>query len=257
MNIVFIFIFFLSLNVSAIDRRLIVLDSGHDPIHKGAKSICGKYEFEYNDEIVNLLSSRSEHNFLFTRNSSNWKKTNPQNSYSAQESLKLRLSVLENVQPKLFISIHHDSNSEKFLVTDSSICNGKGGKKLNSYFKEKFKIGTNIFIYKEKSDRYFQSLMFANILGKKLKSSGRQFSNYHVRDFDDCKSCFSINSFLGIWHQNLYVLRENKYPSVLIEVGNILDEDDERQISSILFKKKFVKILDDAITEYLNLDTSR
>jgi N-acetylmuramoyl-L-alanine amidase len=257
MNIIYIFILFLSLssNVFAIDDSTIVLDSGHDPIHKGAKSICGKYEYEYNDEIVNLISAHSKHKLYLTREPENWKKIFSNNNYSVEESLKSRVTILKKIRPKLFISIHHDSNSENFLVADPSACGWKGVRKLNSYFKKKFNIGTNIFIYKEKSERYFQSLMFANILGEKLKSSGRQFSNYHVKEFDDCKSCFPINLSLGIWHQNLFVLRENNYPSVLIEIGNILDEEDERQISSIQFKKKFAEILDDAITEYLHMYT--
>ena len=84
-----------------------------------------------------------------------------------------------------------------------------------------------------------------------MTTIGREASNYHTPSSDDCKSCRPINVHLGIWHQNVLVLRETKHPSILIEVGNLMDPEDERTISSSEFKMVFILALEESIKDYL------
>ncbi len=126
----------------------------------------------------------------------------------------------------------------------------RGGKVLQENFKANHKVGYNIFLYDDQSPRYFSSLKFAEILGIKIKSMGRVASNYHDSSSDDCRSCRPINADLGIWHQNVLVLRENQYPSVVIEVGNLMDTEDEKLISSNQIKKIFALTLNEAVRDY-------
>jgi hypothetical protein len=90
----------------------------------------------------------------------------------------------------------------------------------------------------------------AKIISKKLIGLGQTASNYHFPTSDDCKSCKPLDIDLGIWHQNLLVLRENKNPAILIEVGNLMDPDDYKRMTSETFKKNFGSLINDAVKEF-------
>lgn len=55
---------------------------------------------------------------------------------------------------------------------------------------------------------------------------------------------------MGIWHENLAVLRGTKMPAVLIEVGNIIDPTDEKIINNDDFRKQFSLALKKGLDAY-------
>ena len=253
LNFSIILALFASFTYSATAETVLILDSGHDPKFKGAISSCGKPEFELNDEIVQSILKHSDIKILLTRNKNEPPSLVDKNNYTNIESLKSRVILSNQFENNaLFISIHHDSVSEKYLEYHSELCDGLGGKKINESFTRQFKIGFNIFVYEENTERFKKSIKLATFISKKLIGLGQIASNYHFPTSDDCKSCRPIDINLGIWHQNLLVLRENKNPAILIEVGNLMDPDDYKKITSENFKKNFGSLINEAIKEFIN-----
>lgn len=61
-----------------------------------------------------------------------------------------------------------------------------------------------------------------------------------------------INSKLGIYnYDNLVVLKNNKYPAVLLEIGLIVDEKDERYVSNPKNIKKMCHEIASAIQKVI------
>jgi N-acetylmuramoyl-L-alanine amidase len=61
---------------------------------------------------------------------------------------------------------------------------------------------------------------------------------------------------LGIWHQQLYVLRNVRMPAVLVEVGNIADAEDEALINTEQFREQFAQALNRAVDRFFSVAAS-
>jgi len=239
---------------------LVVLDAGHEPSAQGAIATCGGKEVEYNDKLIAKLANNLRgYRLLLTRkfaaevdtdikNMSDYISPDAKLKWHTHQKLLMRAALANKNHADLFISIHHDSTAEHWQKTDLNLCSGKGGKRLNAQFKQQYQVGFSLFIDKNKPEPFRSlSLKLANLIGKRLVAMGRTVADYHL---DDCMSCRIIDPALGIWHQDLAVLKNTLMPSVLIEVGNLIDPDDEAIISSPEFSKQFVKLIQSALDEY-------
>lgn len=241
---------------------LIIVDPGHDPLHPGARSVCGEFEYAYNDRIVATFLKTTSARVLLTREPGNLpaamnlagaKNTFSGNRHTLQASLQARAELANANKADLFISIHHDSVASRFIHADKNICNGKGGHKLISEFRKKHAIGFNVFIYQDENNAHYpDSLRFAKLVGAELLALGRIPSTYHYFPADDCRSCRPVMRELGVWHQSLYVLRQTQMPAVLIEVGNIVDVEDEARINTDEFRLQFSLALNRAVARYFS-----
>ena len=255
---------FFFLSSMAFALPIIVLDSGHEPSLPGAWGTCHKNELIYNDELVQEISQTlsKSYKIILTRNYGQDVELNDldlthnlpsiDNSLlNKHKSLYARAAIANLNHAQIFISIHHDSTSLKQQIKDPMLCGHKGGVNLKSDFKNKYKIGYNIFINNSDStQRKLKSLQLAEDIGKQMLAMNRIPSSYHVFPVDKCKSCYPINKNLGVWHDNLAVLKYTTMPAVLIEVGNIVDPEDEKIINSNNFRVKFSKALNEALNEY-------
>jgi N-acetylmuramoyl-L-alanine amidase len=238
----------------------IILDPGHDPLYRGALGSCGEFEFVYNDRIVTAYLKTTSERVITTRDAGQPPRilklktvadNVPQSRYTLKTSLKARTTLANSTKAGLFISIHHDSTASRFITPDKSICQGRGGHTLLPEFKARNDIGFNVFIDGDpKNPQYQQSLRFATLLGQELIGIGRKPSNYHYYPEDDCRSCRPVIRDLGIWHQQLYVLRNVRMPAVLVEVGNIADAEDEALVNSEKFREQFAQALKRAVDRY-------
>ncbi len=239
---------------------LVVLDAGHEPSHPGAVATCGKPEADYNDAVVaTLAGALGGYRVLLTRNAQAdvvadvkglpaYLSKEAQLKWPQHKTLFARAALANKNNADVFISIHHDSTAARWQVKDPGLCKGNGGKKLAAAFTQQYRIGFTVFINDNKPEPCrSRSLKIAQLIAKRLLAIGRVAANYHL---DDCKSCRSIDSQLGIWHQDLAVLREAAMPAVLIEVGNIVDPDDEAIISTSGFQQQFAQIIKEALAEY-------
>ena len=253
-------------NIASAVAPAIVLDPGHDPLHPGALGSCGEFEFSYNDKIVAAYLKKASVRIITTRDAGQPPRIlkiktgtvgEPQSRYSLKTSLQARTSLANSSKAGLFISIHHDSTASRFITKDKSLCEGRGGHTLLPDFKARNDIGFNVFIDQEPKNPYYrESLRFATLLGQELIGMGRKPSDYHYFPEDDCRSCRPVIRELGIWHQQLYVLRHVRMPAVLIEVGNIADADDEALVNSEQFREQFAQALKRAVDRYFSVAAS-
>jgi N-acetylmuramoyl-L-alanine amidase len=241
---------------------LIIVDSGHDPLHPGARAVCGEFEYVYNDRIVAAFLKATAVRVLLTREPGNLpaslnlpeaSNTLIGNRQTLKMSLQARTELANSNNGDLFISIHHDSVARRFIVPDKKLCDGKGGHKLVPEFRKKHAIGFNVFVHQDTTNpHYADSLRFARLVSEELFALRRVPSTYHYFPEDDCRSCRPVIRELGIWHQQLYVLRQAQMPAVLIEVGNIVDVEDEARINTDSFRLQFARALDRAISRYFS-----
>ncbi|MEO0315129.1 MAG: hypothetical protein RI928_1585 [Pseudomonadota bacterium] len=249
-------------NMVSAAAPVIILDPGHDPLYPGALGSCGELEFTYNDRIVAAYLKTTSARVITTRDAGQPPGTLKlktgidgvrQSRYTLRTSLQARTILASSSKASLFISIHHDSTASRFITPDKSICQGRGGHTLLPEFKARNDIGFNVFIDQDpKNPQYQQSLRFASLLGQELIGIGRKPSNYHYFPEDDCRSCRPVIRELGVWHQQLYVLRHVRMPAVLVEVGNIADAEDEALVNSEQFREQFAQALKRAVDRYFS-----
>lgn len=253
-------------NMTSAAPPSIILDPGHDPLYQGARGSCGEFEVSYNDRIVAAYLKITSAQVTTTRDAGQpprilkletGESGTPQNRYTLKTSLQARTTLANSTKAGLFISIHHDSTAARFITADSSLCGGRGGHTLLPEFKARNDIGFNVFVDQDpKNPHYQHSLRFAKLLGQELVGLGRKPSNYHYFPEDDCRSCRPVIRDLGIWHQQLYVLRHVRMPAVLVEVGNIADAEDEALINTERFRAQFALALNRAVERYFSVAAS-
>jgi N-acetylmuramoyl-L-alanine amidase len=240
-------------------QRVVVIDPGHEPSKGGATSSCGEKEVVYNDRMVqDITKALKSYQVVLTRQPGKEVAAEPdlkqflspsgRASWVKAKSLLARPAIANSRNADLFISIHHDSVSEKHQIPHDGNCKGKT---VSDDFRKNYKIGFNVFVNDEgKEPNRTKSIKLATLIGKSLIEIGRVPSDYHFYPVDDCKSCKPINKKYGVWHHDLAVLREAKMPAVLIEVGNIVDHKDEGIMVSEAFRAKFSSQIKKAVDEY-------
>jgi N-acetylmuramoyl-L-alanine amidase len=246
-------------------EKTVVIDPGHEPSKSGAKGACGIAEVIYNDlmakKIITVLSSYS---VLSTRQmgqdievTDDLLKEVPEVSkrlWVRSSTLMARPAIANKRKADVLISIHHDSVSKKHQLKRSDLCDGKGGISVADAFRNRYKIGFNVFVNNEAHEPIrSRSILLGKLIGKAMISMGRTPSDYHFYPVDDCRSCEPVDSKLGVWHQDLAILRHAKMPAILIEVGNIVDHKDESLINNDEFRLKFSEALKSALNEYFSL----
>lgn len=243
---------------------IVVIDSGHEPSALGATGTCHQNELVYNDELVQQIDQTltNFYQVILTRQSGkdvqtddpnlqNYLPKNEKVLWNSKKSLLARAAIANLNHAQVFISIHHDSTITEQQVNDPTLCDNHGGINLKPDFKNKYTIGYNIFVDNaDPTQRREKSLLLAEDIGTQLRAIGRVPSNYHVYPVDKCKSCYPINQELGVWNEDLAVLRNTNMPAVLIEVGNIVDPEDEKIINTDDFRNKFSTALKLALGEY-------
>src|SRR5437899_108127 len=110
---------------------LVAIDSGHTPSAPGAIGSCGQREVDYNDETVRVLALKlkPDYNLLLTR--AIQQEVAPKfiapvsfiGGVEPRESLLKRGEIANQAGAQIFISIHHDSTEDQYLVFDPAICN--------------------------------------------------------------------------------------------------------------------------------------
>jgi len=247
-------------------KPLIVIDPGHEPTQGGTIGTCQQHEVVYNDEMAQFVTKALEPTYkvILTRQPEKPVQTDDlslknnilpadQILWESKKSLLARPAIANKDHAQLFIAIHHDSAPAEDQIFDPALCHSKGGKTLSPAFTKKFNIGFNIFVDNQENDpRSQESILLAENIGKQMIALGRTPSNYHVYPGGDCKSCRPIDAKLGVWYENLAVLRNAKMPAVLIEVGNIVDTTDEAKINNDAFRSQFSVAVKTAVDQWFN-----
>lgn len=218
-------------------NKTIVLDPGHTPGQPGALGVRGKYEVGYNDHFTAMLADALKsygYSAIITRK--------PDQNIG----LPGRAAIANDAKPLLFLSIHHDSAQPKYLEK-ISISPGR-----EAYKTVKPIAGYSIFTSKL-NPAFPKAYRFAEILGDSLLKLKRPPSLHHAEAIKG-ENRELLNKDFGIYRfDDLIVLKKTVFPAVLLEVGVIVDENDEAYISGTHNQDVLCKAIVTAIDAYAKL----
>lgn len=200
----------------------IVLDAGHGPKQPGATAANGYSEYTYNLSMVNSIE------YFLSKNHIDVYKTQSNNSG--------KLSLTQRAQTPsssaLFVSIHHDSTPVKL-----------------NHMKNQIR-GFSIFV-SEKNPYYVESLRCANIVGQNLIALGEVPSTFHGMNIPGESK--QLLSRFGVYkYNNLVVLKQNKKPALLIEIGVISNLSESERLSNQNVIWTISKNIADSLNRCLN-----
>jgi N-acetylmuramoyl-L-alanine amidase len=193
----------LVLLTQGVGAALIVVDSGHTPLHPGSHAPDGRPEHQYNLElgaaVTRALEARDQRVVRV--------------SADGQEiELKKRATLTPDAD--LFVSIHHDSIQQEWIDA--------GRRREFS--------GFSIFV-SEKNARYAQSLLCAQAVGERLLAAGEMPSNYHATPIPG-ENRPLIDKRLGVHRfDDLIVLKTATMPALLIEAGVIANPEEALRLA--------------------------
>ncbi|MEW9898655.1 N-acetylmuramoyl-L-alanine amidase [Chitinivorax sp. PXF-14] len=216
------------------DGATIMLDPGHTPRQQGALGVRGVYEVVYNDHFAAKLADAlraASFTVRLTRE--------PGQSLSLTD----RATIANDEQPALFLAIHHDSAQLAYLKK-IELASGA------AYQTTRPIGGYSIFVSKA-NPAFPDAYRFAEQLGQALLGLGRPPTPHHAEDIAGERREW-LNERLGIYRfDDLVVLHKTRVPAVLLEVGVIVDPDDERYVSQAHNQDAMCQAIVDAVRAYL------
>jgi N-acetylmuramoyl-L-alanine amidase len=234
--IIFSFCWSIPVQAENADQPVIVLDPGHTPAKQGVLGARGIYEVHYNDQFVAKLAKAlraASFHVVVTR--------------SPDESIGLleRAQLANAIHPMLFLSIHHDSAQLIYL-------NKIQYADLEAYQTNKRIEGYSIFT-STTNPQFADSYRFAELLGQSLIKLKRPPTLHHAEKIAG-ESRELLDENLGIYRfDNLVVLAKTNVPAVLLEVGVIVDSNDERYVSDTHNQDAMCAGIVEAVQKYADL----
>lgn len=205
MKLLPIFALFCLSTASLAQAPSVAVDVGHGEEERGAVSARGRAEFEFNRDFAGVLTQALGARGLRVREV---------NFDGRIAGLAERPSAAEGSD--FFISIHHDSISENWLL--DWVWEGQP----QTY--TEVKRGYGIFVSADNPDLP-TSLRCASAMGARLRLAGFVPAEWHSRKH---KVADAQN---GVWYfDNLVVLYRTRLPAVLFEAGVIKHRDEELEL---------------------------
>lgn len=211
----------------------IAVDIGHTAQQWGAMSAYGRGEFQFNLEVGQRvkkeLDRRGFGNTLTI--------INPKN-------LGSRTLIAQKNKADLFLSIHHDSVQSYYLNEWTY-----RGQKLR--YCDLFK-GFSLLV-STRNTEFHKSLLLATLTGQRLKRHGFVATQHHALDVPgERHHMFHPN--LGLYqYDNLVVLKTAAMPAILVEVGVIVNREEEIRLRQEKTLEKVAQALAEAIQEYTEM----
>jgi N-acetylmuramoyl-L-alanine amidase len=196
---------------------VIVVDVGHTPTDPGATSARGITEYNFNLDLArrvktDLVAAGFRSTYLMLT------EMNP------PSGLFQRANRANAANADLFISIHHDSVQEPYLVP------WLYQDEPHKYFDG----STGFSLHVSTRNRQFaESFRWARILADQLTVGGLSSNPIHESGNPMGAGKPFLDSTRGIYRRDdLAVLRRTKMPAVLLEAGVIVNRDEELAVST-------------------------
>ena len=188
----------------------IAVDIGHTASSPGAISAHGRGEFEFN-----LALGR---NVAAALRSAGFPTETIVIDGGGKAQLSERVARANALNPRLLISIHHDSVQQRYLKTWEH-----NGRKLQHA--DRFS-GFSLFISRA-NPKFQDSAIFATLLADQLNSAGLDFTTHHAENIAGERKPL-LDPQRGIYeYKNLRVLKDVSMPAVLLEAGIIVNREEE------------------------------
>lgn len=189
----------------------VAVDIGHSRSDPGATSASGKTEYEFNRRFATELVERSRRRAaldLFLVNPT-----------GRQIMLRARTREAETLGADVFLSLHHDSVNDRYIRTTRR----EDGRLLGST--DAFR-GYSIFVH-EPAPRFAESLALAKRIGREFKNAGMMQTLHHAEPIPG-EGRKLLSWELGIYDAPFAVLKSDRLPSVLVELGVITNPVEEK-----------------------------
>jgi N-acetylmuramoyl-L-alanine amidase len=188
----------------------VAVDIGHSKAHPGARSATGKEEHDFNTRFAQELVASSKSSpdlalFLLTGD---------------KLSLAERPAQAAQRGAGLFLSIHHDSVAPKYIQHWEH-----AGRRLA--YSDAFK-GYSLFVWEEAAHGP-ESVTAATLIGKTLRQAGFSPTLHHAEPIAG-EGRKLLDREIGVYAAPFAVLRLATIPAVLLEVGVIVNREEERQL---------------------------
>jgi N-acetylmuramoyl-L-alanine amidase len=225
---------------TSFEKPVVIIDPGHTKKMPGAVSITGKYEVEYNDNLVSKISNvLTGAGFV----------TIPTRNPNQEIKLEDRVNIANSHNALAMLSIHHDSAQLVYLELIE-----KNGKK--AYRTRKPISGYSIFVSK-KNSQFDSSFIFAKLLGEELIKLGRKPTLHHAEPIPG-EGRPLLDADLGIYqYDDLVVLKQSTIPAVLLEVGVIVDQADEAYVTRLDHQESIVNAILVSLGKFKNIQKNR
>jgi N-acetylmuramoyl-L-alanine amidase len=195
----------------------VVVDVGHTAEKVGARSARGVGEYEFNLELSKVI----ERNLV----DAGFAKTVLMiTGGNARASLAERVDRANRLGADLFLSIHHDSVPNSFLLKWEYEGEQRG-------YSDRFK-GHSLFVSIDNAD-YKGSLQFGHLLGNQLKQRGLKYTPHYTEKFMASRRRVLVDQDAGVYrYDQLIVLKDTHMPAVLLEAGSIINREEELLVAT-------------------------
>lgn len=212
---------------------VMVLDPGHTPKQAGALGAKGIHEVIYNDALSAKLAKALQAmgvQVVLTR------------TPTEEISLDARAELANARHADLFLALHHDSAQLKYL-TKTEVNGAPAYQTIQPI------AGYSIFV-SQRNPQFAQSQQFAQLLGESLRALGRPPTPHHAEPIPG-ENRELLDARLGIYQfDELLVLRKTTVPAVLLEVGVIVDAQDEKYVADSTQQDAIVQAVVAAVEKF-------
>jgi len=182
----------------------IVVDTGHTPSQPGATAASGRNEYYFNLDMSNAVSQQ-----LLNRRDAVYRVS----ADGKPISLGARSTRFPNSD--LFLSIHNDSIPKPYMASGQ----------------QRSFAGYSVFV-SEKNKNFSKSYRCAQSIAIALQDAGEKPSLFHSMAIKG-ENRPLLDSKLGIHrYDDLIVLKTAPVPAVLVEIGVIVNPDEEARLSN-------------------------
>jgi N-acetylmuramoyl-L-alanine amidase len=195
----------------------VVVDVGHTEEKVGATSARGVGEYEFNLRLSKVI----ERNLV----DAGFGKTVLMITHGpARASLVQRVDRANRLGADLFLSIHHDSVPNSFLLKWEYEGEHRG-------YSDRFK-GHSLFVSIDNGD-YKGSVLFGQLLGNQLKERGLVYTPHYTEKFMGNRRRILVDQEAGVYrYDQLIVLKSTHMPAVLLEAGSIINREEELLVAT-------------------------
>ncbi len=208
------------------ESLVVAIDPGHTLKHFGCVSARGVSEYHYNIVLSRVLKKEVD--------KADGMRAFIVNPDGGAIALKKRTAQAEKRGADIFLSLHHDSAQLRYF--NSWIYEGK---KIR--YSDRFS-GYSLFV-SSKNLHYEDSLRLATCLGEAFCSHNQHPTLHHAEKIEG-ENRELLDSELGIYRfDDLIVLKSASMPAVLLENGLIVNRDEEKRLSTVLFRKAWSRMI--------------
>lgn len=210
----------------------VALDIGHTPAQPGAIGARGIAEYHYNRAMVEVVSA--------TLRDLQGVKPVVINAEGREIGLRARTEAAASMQADVLLSFHHDSVQPQYL-RELVLPDGKLGYHSPARFS-----GFSLFVAEAEGP----SRQLAEALGGALLKAGFRPTLHHAEEILG-ENRLLLDRERGVYRfPELVVLNTATQPTVLVECGVIVNPDDETQIDSTDYRRRFAAAIAQGLAAY-------